>query len=128
MAAVREPSEPSMKPFNIPVCSMGSFMVVVGAHGLQFVERCIEGQPLRDAQVELALFFHLLEDQKILPVAEVLHAGDAVREGVGDGQLVAAAALVVAGRRNDLCRPESCADSRRMPVGSPLASRSMAPP
>src|ERR1039457_6915022 len=26
MAAVREPSEPSMKPFSMPVCSIGSFV------------------------------------------------------------------------------------------------------
>ncbi len=52
--------------------------------------------------MELAFLFELLEDEEIVPVAEVLHAGYAVREGVGDGQLVAAAASVAAGRRNDL--------------------------
>ena len=76
--------------------------VVMGAHLDQIFERRFEGQPLGDAQIELALLFELFEDEKVLPVAEVLHAGYAVGEGVGDGQLVAAPALVVAGRRNDL--------------------------
>ena len=51
--------------------------------------------------MEFALLLHLFEDQEVLPVAEVLHAGDAVGERVGDGEFVAFAALVVAGRRND---------------------------
>ena len=41
------------------------------------------------------------EDEEIVPVAEVLHAGDAVGERVVDGELVAFAALVGRGRRND---------------------------
>ncbi len=75
--------------------------IVMGAHLLEFFKRVLEGQPLADTDAELALFFHLLKDEEILPVAEVLNGGDAVCESVGDGELVAAAALVVAGGRDD---------------------------
>ena len=61
----------------------------------------LKGSHSRDAQLELAFLFQLFKDEKVLPVAEVLHAGDAVGECVGDGEFVALAALVVAGRRND---------------------------
>ena len=46
--------------------------------------------------MELAFLFQLLKDEEVFPVAEVLHAGDAVGEGVVDGEFVAAAALFVA--------------------------------
>ena len=75
--------------------------VVVGAMSFQFVERVFEGKPLADAEMKLAFFFHLFEDEEVVPVAEVLHAGDTVGEGVVDGQLVAFAALFGRGRRND---------------------------
>ena len=51
--------------------------------------------------MKLAFLFHLLEDEEVLPVAEVLHAGDAVGECVGDGELVAFATVFRRGRRND---------------------------
>ena len=91
-------------------------------------ERVHEGEPLGDAELEAAFLFELFVDEEVLPVAEVLHAGDAVGEGVGDGELVALAALGGGGRRNEGVDEGSCADSRRMPVGWPWASRSMAPP
>ena len=43
--------------------------------------------------MKLAFFLHLLEDEEVIPVAEVLHAGDAVRERVVDGEFVAFAAF-----------------------------------
>ena len=67
----------------------------------QFGQRVFEGQPLRDAEVEFAFLLQFFVDEEVLPVAEVLHAGDAVGERIGDGELVALAALLVAGRRND---------------------------
>ena len=51
--------------------------------------------------MKLAFFFHLLEDEEVFPIAEVLHAGDAVGECVVDGELVAFAALFGRGRRDD---------------------------
>ena len=51
---------------------------------------------------ELSFLLHLLEDQEEIPVAEVLRAGDAVRERVVDGEFSAAAAFFRCGRRNDL--------------------------
>ena len=68
----------------------GVVHVVVIAHSDQLGQRSLEGQPFGDAEVELAFLLQLLVDEKILPVAEVLHAGDAVGEGVGDGEFVAA--------------------------------------
>ncbi len=70
---------------------------MVGAHLLQVIQGSFERQPFADAEVQLPLLFQLLENEEILPIAVVLHAGDAVGERIGNGQFVAAAALVVAG-------------------------------
>ena len=51
--------------------------------------------------MELALFFQLFKDKEVVPVAEVLDAGDAVGEGVGYCEFVAATTFIVAGWWND---------------------------
>ncbi len=101
MAAVREPSEPSMKPLRKPVWSMGSLRSWWARILMSSGSGVFEGQPFGDAELEVAFFFQFFVDEEILPVAEVLHAGDAVGERVGDGELVALAAFVGRGRRND---------------------------
>ena len=75
--------------------------VVVSAMCFQFIEGVFEGKPLADAEMKLAFLLHLLEDEEVVPVAEVLHAGDAVGERVVDGEFVAFAALFGRGRRDD---------------------------
>ena len=75
--------------------------VVMRAMRFQFVERSLEGKPLADAEVKIAFLLHLFEDEEVFPVAEVLHAGHAVRECVVDREFVALAALFVRRRRND---------------------------
>ena len=67
--------------------------IVVSAHLLQLGERSLEREPFADAQVQLSFFLHLLENQEEIPITEVLHAGDAVRQRVVDGQFSAAAAF-----------------------------------
>ena len=76
--------------------------VVVRAHGLQLLQRSNKRQPFGNAHIELALFLHFLEDQEILPVAEVLNAGHPVCHRIGNGQFVALAPLFVARWRNQL--------------------------
>jgi hypothetical protein len=102
MAAVREPSEPSMKPLRKPVWSMGSLASWWARILIQIGSGALKGSHSEMRRLSLPSFSNSSKTRKILPVAEVLHAGDAVGEGVGDGQFVAAAALVVAGRGNDL--------------------------
>ncbi len=50
---------------------------------------------------KLAFLLHLLEDEEVFPVTEVLHAGDAVLERVGDGEFVAFAAVFGSGWCDD---------------------------
>ena len=101
MAAVREPSEPSMNPLSMPVWSKRIIDIMMSAMCFQFVERVFEWQPLADAEMKLSIFLHLLEDEEVFPVAEVLHAGDAVGEGIMDSEFVAFAALFQCRRRDD---------------------------
>ena len=54
-----------------------------GAVLLEGVDGGVEGEPLADAEVELAGFFEVFEDEEVVPGGEVLHGGDAVGEGVG---------------------------------------------
>ena len=75
--------------------------VVMRAMGFQFFEGVFERQPLTDAEMKFAFLFHLLEGEEVLPVTEVLHAGDAVGEGVFDGEFIALAPLLGGWRRDD---------------------------
>ena len=78
-----------MKPFNIPVCSSGSlaswWLRILISSG----KGALKLQPFGDAEMQAALVLQLFEDQEILPVAEVLHAGYAMRQSIGDGEFVA---------------------------------------
>ncbi len=72
--------------------------------------------------MEFAGFFEVLHGQEVFPVGEVLHGGDAVGEGVGDGYFEGAAASSCEDG-GILARMRARAGaSRMMPVGSPLAS------
>ncbi len=72
------------------------------------IERVLEWQPFADAKVEIAFLLHLFEDKEVIPGAEVLYAGDTVRQRVIDGEFVTFAPFVVAGRRNDLVHEVLC--------------------
>ncbi len=51
--------------------------------------------------MKFSFLFHLLEDEEVFPIAEVLHAGDAMCERVLDGEFVAFASLFGSGWRDD---------------------------
>src|SRR5208282_235270 len=74
----------------------------VRPHFNQLRQSIFEGKPFRDADLECAFPFHLFENEEVLPVAEILHARDAVRNSVGDGEFVAALPLLARWWRNDL--------------------------
>ena len=61
MAAVRDPSDPSIKPLSIAGVQHGIVLRMVLAHVDQLFYGRVKGQPLRDAQGQLAFFFHLLD-------------------------------------------------------------------
>src|ERR1039458_1089246 len=75
---------------------------MMSAHLLQIFKWCLERKPFTDAQRKLALFFHFFKDQEILPVAEVLHAGDAMLQSIRNGQFIALTTLVMSRRWDDL--------------------------
>ncbi len=75
--------------------------VMMCAISFQFFKGVLKGKPLANAEMKLALLFHLLENEEILPVTEVLDAGDTMGEGVFDGEFIAIAALVGSRRRDD---------------------------
>ena len=54
-----------------------------------------------DAEMEFVVVFEVFEDEEVVPVGEVLDGGDAVGEGVGDGDFEGLAALFARGRRDD---------------------------
>ena len=82
---MREPSEPSMKPFSMPMWSSGSF----GVAGAAFFEDRRAGRSKASHSVtrrwSLPVSSRSIEDEEVFPVGEVLDGGDAVGEGVGDG-------------------------------------------
>ena len=79
----------------------GVVWIVVRSLLFELIERFFEREPLGYPDFEAVLLFELFEDEEVLPVAEVLDAGDAVRKSVGDCELVAAHAFFVCRRRND---------------------------
>ena len=66
----------------------------------QNVQRQVEIDPLGEAEVQLSAAFHRLENEPVFPVGEILHAGDAVGEGIGDGEVESFAAELGRGRRD----------------------------
>ena len=73
---------------------------VRGAVRHQHPDRIIEGQPLRDADRQLALAFQFLVDQKIIPVGVVLNRGHSVRRRILERQQNSPPAQVVGGSRD----------------------------
>ncbi len=57
-----------------------------------------KAEPLGDTHRERAFLFHLFEDQEVVPVGKVLHAGDPVGVRVFERQFEAVAALFGRGR------------------------------
>ncbi len=74
--------------------------VVGGAARFESGEGEVEVEPLGDAEVEGAGVFHGFEHEPVFPVGEVLDGGDAVGEGVGDGEVEGFAADVGGGGRD----------------------------
>lgn len=75
--------------------------VVSGVAGTAFLEDLkglVEGEPLGEAEVELVRVLELFEGEEVLPVGVVLDAGDAVGEGVVDGEVEGFGAVFGAGR------------------------------
>ena len=60
----------------------------------------VEVEPLGYAEVEFIGVFEGEEDLEVVPVGEVLGAGDAVGKGVGDGNVEGSVAVVERRRRN----------------------------
>ena len=56
----------------------GVIRVMMVPHADEVGQGGFEREPLGNAQIKIALLFHLLIDEKIVPVAEVLDTGDAV--------------------------------------------------
>lgn len=73
---------------------------MAGSALLKDLEGLVEVHPFGDAEVEFVGVLEFFEGKEVLPVGVVLDAGDAVREGVGDGDGQGLAALFEAGRRN----------------------------
>ncbi len=76
--------------------------IVSGALLFERVDGCTEGQPLGDAQGQLAFALHLLHDEEVFPIGVVLRGGEAVGDGVGHCEFEAAAPLRFAAGRNVL--------------------------
>src|SRR5690349_9340205 len=60
-----------------------------------------EGEPFINADGQMIFSFELLHREEVVPLREVLRAGDAVSGGVGKGEREGAFALSRCGRRND---------------------------
>ena len=73
---------------------------VGGAARLEVAEGEVEVDPFGEAEVEFAFAFHGFEHEPVIPRGEVLNAGDAVGECVGDGEIESLAAGVGVGRRD----------------------------
>ena len=71
-----------------------------GAHALELIQGCVEGQPLGHANRQLALALQLLEHEEVFPIGVVLDRGEAMRGGVGKCEFHAAAAVSIC-RRGD---------------------------
>ncbi len=103
--------------------------VVGGAAGVEDGDGEVEVDPLGDAEGEFVFVLELFVDEPVVPGGEVLDGGDAVGEGVGDGELEGLFAGVVGWAAGCVFRGGRVAGvSRMMPVGWPWASRSMWPP
>src|SRR5260370_1777122 len=79
-------------------------------HILQFIERQIEWQPLRDAHGKFAFLFELLVNLKILPSRIVLDGSDSILGDVLQDQFDSAAALL----RRGIGNPHSNQRHRRV--------------
>jgi len=73
---------------------------VRGAALFEGGEGQVEVEPLGDAEVEAVVALHGFEGEPVVPVAEILHAGDAVRERVDDGDVEGFAAHLGVDGRN----------------------------
>jgi len=60
---------------------------MAGSTLLEYLEWLVEGEPFGEAEVELVGVFQLFEGQEVFPFGVVLDAGDAVGEGVVDGEV-----------------------------------------
>src|ERR1700758_4965781 len=98
MAAVRLPSEPSMKPLSMPRCSTGSLKSWLARRGSRAPAGRLKVIPLWTGGGEFVFALEGFEDEPVVPGGEVLYGGDAVRERVVDGELEGAAAGVGGGR------------------------------
>ena len=102
---MREPSDPSMKPLSMPVCSMLSDWGCAARCACRLLSWIVEGQPLGDARGELSVAFDFLENLEIIPTYLRLSVVGIVLRG-GDAPL-----------RPDSCRAASMACRRRSCVG-----------
>src|ERR1041385_8239753 len=85
-------------------CGMqhGIVLRVMLAHFDQLLHWRVKGQPLSDAQCELAFFFHLLIGEEVFPIRVVLRRCDAMLRGVCERQFSGSTALCRTGWRNPL--------------------------
>ena len=67
IAAVCDPSEPSMNPLSIPVCSIRSDCGCESRFSVQLFDRIVERQPLADPRRELAFLFQFFVDLEVFP-------------------------------------------------------------
>jgi hypothetical protein len=95
IAAVFEPSEPSMKPFSIPVCSMLSDAGCESRLLVQVFDRVVKRQPLGNPRGQLSVAFEFFVNLKVFPLRKILRGGDAVTRQIRERQFDGLPALVV---------------------------------